>query len=162
MGTSTKIVTTALIGLALSLAGCDKAEQTKDDETPKEAPTTATQPDEQPDEQPADPAEQADAGQADMPAKIVSGEEIYGHVCVTCHGKTGDGKGLDQELFSYGAPEAKWTNGPTVDGIQKTLTQGVHATSMKPFPQYGEAERIAVAQYVLELREKLQKAEQTE
>jgi mono/diheme cytochrome c family protein len=161
--TISRITIVALLGLVLPLTACKKSGEP---ETPEQPSTTAPQP-EEPEDEPEEPAEKtkADAGaadSADAAVKIVSGEAIYGHVCVTCHGKTGDGKGLEQQLFSYGAPESKWTNGPTVEGIMKTLQTGVHESSMKPFPQYKKAERRAVAQYVLGLREKLQKEQKTE
>lgn len=83
------------------------------------------------------------------------GATIYERVCVTCHGKTGDGTGLEQKLFGFDAPVEEWTYGPSVEGIMTALNEGIHETSMKPFPEYGEAERRAVAKYVLELRETL-------
>jgi mono/diheme cytochrome c family protein len=88
------------------------------------------------------------------------GAGIYNRVCVTCHGRTGDGRGLEQELFPFDAPEERWTHGPTVEGILTTLEDGIHETSMQPFPEYGEVERRAVAKYVLELREALLDREQ--
>ena len=92
---------------------------------------------------------------------VHDGAEIYGRVCVTCHGKDGDGRGLEMELFGFGAPEAEWTNGPSVEGILMTLQDGIHETSMKPFPEYGEAARRAVANHVLELRESLTDEDET-
>ena len=94
-------------------------------------------------------------------AATVDGAEVYGRVCVTCHGKTGDGKGLEQELFSFATPADEWKNGPSVAGILKTLTTGVHETSMQPFPQFDDDEKRAVAEYVLELREDLIAADET-
>lgn len=85
------------------------------------------------------------------------GEELYGRVCITCHGPRGDGTGLEQELFSFGSPTDQWTNGPTVDGILTTLGEGVHDTSMQAFPEFGDVERRAIAAYVLELRADLVK-----
>lgn len=86
---------------------------------------------------------------------IELGEQVYGRVCVTCHGPEGDGKGLEQELFSFATPAEQWKNGPTVGGILATLDQGVHQTSMQPFPEFGPLERESVALYVLQLREEL-------
>lgn len=83
------------------------------------------------------------------------GEALYEQICVTCHGATGDGMGLEQQLFSFGAPEDQWKNGATIEGILTTLSDGIHDTSMQAFPQYGEPEREAIASYVLELRARL-------
>lgn len=80
------------------------------------------------------------------------GEAIYGRMCVTCHGKTGDGAGLEQKLFGFDTPVEEWTYGPTLEGIMTALNEGIHETSMQAFPEYGEAERRTVAKYVLELR----------
>ncbi len=82
--------------------------------------------------------------------------EVYSRVCVTCHGKKGDGRGLEIELFSFGSPEEEWSNGPTVDGILLTLEDGVHDSSMRAFPDLSDADRIALAEYILELRAALQ------
>ena len=88
-------------------------------------------------------------------ARSYDRSELYNRVCVTCHGPDGDGQGLAIQLFSFGAPEAEWRNGPTIEGIVITLEEGFHHTSMRPFPEYSEADRVALAEYVLELREAL-------
>jgi len=116
----------------------------------KSAPPAADQP-----EPPATRPDSStsDAGKPDIAP--LDGAELYGRVCVTCHGTDGDGKGLEQPLFSFGSPEQDWKNGPTVEGILTTLSEGVHDTSMAAFPGYGEAERRALATYVLSLRAEL-------
>lgn len=81
------------------------------------------------------------------------GAQVYKQVCVTCHGRTGDGRSLDQELFGFDAPADQWTNGPTLEGILQTLDEGIHDSSMTSFADYQEEDREAVARYVLELRE---------
>ena len=91
----------------------------------------------------------------DEPLLETNGRAMYEQVCVTCHGKTGDGTGLDQQLFSFAAPEEEWKNGASKDGIIITLAQGTHDSSMQSFAQYREKEREAVADYVLELRASL-------
>ncbi|MFU8804909.1 MAG: c-type cytochrome [Bradymonadaceae bacterium] len=90
---------------------------------------------------------------------ILYGQDLYERACMTCHGKTGDGRGLEQELFGFGAPVEAWTHTPSVEGILLTLHDGIHETSMQAFPDFHEAERQAVALYVLELREELSKPE---
>jgi mono/diheme cytochrome c family protein len=158
MGIRTKTLI-MIAGIAVVLGACKRSAQEKDDETPTEEPSTAAQVA----EESAGEAEPSDAGpSADAASEPVSGEAVYSRVCVTCHGETGDGQGLEQKLFGFDAPESEWTNGPTIEGIEKTLQEGIHATSMKPFPEYGEAERRAVAEYVLQLRENLQKTEPDE
>lgn len=89
----------------------------------------------------------------------MDGAELYGRICVTCHGAAGDGKGLGQQLFSFGTPEDQWKNGPTLEGITKTLAGGVHGSSMKPFPDFNEEQLGALAEHVLGLREALLAAE---
>lgn len=80
------------------------------------------------------------------------GQALYERVCVTCHGPRGDGQGLEQQLFSFAAPESDWKNGASVDGVLVTLADGIHETSMQPFPEFGEVERRAIAAHVLSLR----------
>jgi len=89
------------------------------------------------------------------PSKAPDGEELYGRVCITCHGKTGDGMGLGQQLFGFDTDAAKWKNGPTDAGILTTLADGIHETSMKPFGEFSETERKALAGWVLGLRKEL-------
>ncbi len=81
--------------------------------------------------------------------------DLYNRICVTCHGDAGDGQGMALQLFSFGAPEEEWRNGPTVEGVLITLDEGLHGTSMRPFPEYTEEDRRRLAAYILELREAL-------
>lgn len=113
------------------------------------------------DEEPATEPVSADPTQPRVP-NATHGAEVYARVCVTCHGKSGDGRGMEMKLFGFDEPAEKWTNGPTVEGIVKTLDQGIHQSSMKPFDDYSEGDRRAVALYVLELRERLLDAETDE
>ena len=81
--------------------------------------------------------------------------EVYEAVCVDCHGMRGDGVGVLAGGFSFGAPEEEWNNGPTVDGILQTLEDGIHESAMREFPEFPDADRLELADYILELRELL-------
>ena len=111
----------------------------------------------------AEMEEQLDEGTFDRGAEILGpdrdGSEVYGLICVSCHGKSGDGRGLEIQLFSFGAPEEEWSNEPTVDGILRTLEDGIHDSSMRAFPEYRDVDRVKLAEYVLELREALRQEE---
>lgn len=127
--------------LLLAATACQtpsEAEMKADDEVVSSTP------------QPAD-----GATQRPEPPKVEPnrGAQVYKQVCVTCHGRTGDGRGLEQELFGFDAPANQWTNGPTLEGILQTLDEGIHDSSMTSFADYREEDREAVARYVLELRE---------
>ena len=145
-----------LLVVLVVLVGCkSSSEKTEVPDEPQTQPTVA--------EADAAPPPVADAGTSTDDAGPVEagGEEVYERVCVTCHGKTGDGKGLGQQLFGFDTPANEWKNGPSVDGILITLEAGIHDTSMKAFPDYGDVERRAVAEYVLLLRAQLLQARES-
>lgn len=76
--------------------------------------------------------------------------ELYEAVCADCHGVDGDVRQAGG--FWYGAPAQAWTNGPTVDGVLVTLEEGIHASAMRSFPEYNDADRVELGEYVLDLR----------
>ena len=78
--------------------------------------------------------------------------EVYDEACASCHGDDGDGQGYDEVTFSYATPADEWTNGPTVDGILDTLEDGIHDSAMQEFPQFKDADRVELAEYVIDLR----------
>jgi len=147
---------------AVVLISCQTTEETRvTDELPAENPNSPgdTETDvEKPSESPT-PDESTTQNEV---AKATHGAEVYGRVCVTCHGKSGDGRGMEMKLFGFDAPAEDWKHGPTVEGIKKTLVDGIHDSSMKSFDYYSEGDREAVALYVLELRERLLEAQSQE
>ena len=86
--------------------------------------------------------------------------ELYGAVCVDCHGEQGDGAGYLEDGFSFASPAEEWSNGPHVDGILRTLEDGIHETAMRDFPQYKDSDRIELAEYILDLRRALNSADE--
>lgn len=165
--------------IALLLVGCIGSQQASEPDTPatepaaseaalSEAPQTAESPQTSAPAEESEPQSHSDRPSTDeaedyeepfdrSPDEFghYDSSEIYSRVCVTCHGKKGDGKGLEIELFSFGSPEEEWSNGPTVDGILLTLEDGVHDSSMRAFPDLSDADRVALAEYILDLREAL-------
>ncbi len=81
--------------------------------------------------------------------------QIYDAICASCHGDDGDGQGLTEEGFAFDAPEEEWTNSPSVDGILRTLEDGIHDTAMQQFPEFADADRVQLAEHVLDLRHAL-------
>ena len=81
--------------------------------------------------------------------------EVYAGACASCHGDDGDGRSEVEETFSYATPADEWSNGPTVDGILDTLEDGIHDSAMQEFPQFKDADRVELAEYVIDLRHAL-------
>lgn len=88
--------------------------------------------------------------------------DLYGAMCAACHGEDGDGNAPIPDAFSFATTAALWTNGPTVDGILLTLEDGIHHSAMRSFPEYQDFDRVALAEYILDLRRALAVDEEDE
>ncbi|MCB1141651.1 MAG: cytochrome c [Leptospiraceae bacterium] len=83
------------------------------------------------------------------------GKELFAQ-CTSCHGDTGAGDGpagaaLKPPPRNFKAPAAEWKNGKTLEGITKTLKEGIPGSSMASYAYLSEEESSALAKYVLEL-----------
>lgn len=120
------------IAVVLSLVlNCGKKEETEDTTTPATNAVALT-------------------------AEEAKGKEIFTINCVPCHGATGAGDGvaaaqLNPKPRNYKAPAADWKNGNTIEGITKTLNEGVKGSPMVPYKHLGDESIKALANYVLYL-----------
>lgn len=93
---------------------------------------------------------------ASAPAVASNGKEIYvNNGCNSCHGDTGLGDGaaaaaLNPKPRNFKAPTGEWKNGKSVEGITKTLKNGI-APGMAAYTHISDADMAAVASYILEL-----------
>jgi mono/diheme cytochrome c family protein len=92
---------------------------------------------------------------APTPAMLARGQALYAQNCVSCHGPTGDGdgpagKGLNPPPRCFAKPEG-WVNGSHIDGIFKTLDQGVKGSSMVAYTMLTKRDRMALVHYVRSL-----------
>lgn len=89
------------------------------------------------------------------PALLAQGRDLFGRECVSCHGPEGKGDGpgglaLNPRPRNFTAPEG-WKNNYRLDGIYKTLDQGIPGSGMGSFSYLGRKERMALAHYVQSL-----------
>jgi high-affinity iron transporter len=75
--------------------------------------------------------------------------------CAACHGVTGEGNG--PVSFALKPPPRNFTKDPfkggdSVEQVFATITNGLPKTSMAGFPKITEADRWALAHYVLTFR----------
>ena len=99
------------------------------------------------------------AGSARPPKRtarlLERGKSVYETHCIACHGERGEGDGvvaptLKPKPRNFRTQE--FAQGSSVRQIYATLGTGVPGTGMAKFPQLSDAERWAVAFYVLRLR----------
>lgn len=94
---------------------------------------------------------------ASAPSVAINGKEVYtNNACSTCHGEAGLGDGaagaqLKVKPRNFKAPTAEWKNGKSVEGIVKTLKEGIVQNGMAPYTHLSEGEMTAVANYILEM-----------
>ena len=95
---------------------------------------------------------------ASLEDRLARGKELFGPMCVRCHGFDGRGGGaagvgmepppanlVDRKVkFSSTPPSVK----PTELDLFRTITRGVHGTGMPAFADWPEADRWALATYV--------------
>ena len=86
------------------------------------------------------------------------GQVMYLRYCVGCHGENGDGQGpaavfLDPKPRDFSKGIYKFTstpaNSPPLDAdLLRTITNGLHGTSMPPWPLIPLTEREALVRYI--------------
>jgi mono/diheme cytochrome c family protein len=89
------------------------------------------------------------------PEILARGKELYESNCVTCHGRLGQGDGpaagtMNPGPRDFSSPD-RWTLGPEMPAIYKTLSEGVKGTSMASFDYLRKADRMALVHYVQSL-----------
>ena len=94
-------------------------------------------------------------------ALLDKGKAAFTTNCAACHGDKGDGTGpaavaLNPKPRNYATDAFK--QGDKVEDVFKTLQTGVPTTAMVSFSYLPEADRWALAYWVLELRAQGQKA----
>ncbi len=157
-----QLTSVLLIGLLLFVTGCStqaaadgavRAALADDDSSAVEAPSDETPSDEPSDELASDDGDDESGYDRPPPHDLEYDiSEVYAQVCADCHGQLGAGDGPAGEGFAFDNPADRWTNGPTADGILKTLEDGIHDTAMRDFPQFKDVDRVALAEYILDLR----------
>ncbi len=92
---------------------------------------------------------------AQTPKLLDAGKAAYGSTCLPCHGATGEGNG--PVAFAIKPPprnfvKDKFKNGDSLPQVFDTITNGLPNTRMVGYPQLADADRWAIAYYVLALR----------
>jgi mono/diheme cytochrome c family protein len=103
-----------------------------------------------------EPAVEEAAGTAGVPAELAKGEEIFAQNCASCHGEKGHGDGaasasLNPKPRNFQAPASEWKNGNTLEGITKTLNNGIAGGAMVAYKHLGDDSINEVAKYVVYL-----------
>ncbi len=92
------------------------------------------------------------------PALVAQGKDVYegsAAGCSACHGLTGEGNG--PVAFAIKPPPRNFVvddfkGGDKVENVFTTITLGLPGTKMVGYPQLPEADRWALAYYVLAFR----------
>lgn len=89
---------------------------------------------------------------------VLQGKRVYERHCAGCHGARGDGKGpaarfLDPKPRNFVRATYKFRSTPSGDlptdaDLMRTLTTGVHNTSMPSWKLLSDAERTALVEYI--------------
>ncbi|MCB1323693.1 MAG: cytochrome c [Spirochaetales bacterium] len=92
-----------------------------------------------------------------MSAEAQHGQELFvANGCQTCHGERGHGDGPAGQALQPPPRNfqsvADYKQGSTVDDITNTLLTGVPGTPMAAYAHLSEADRRAIAQYVVYLQ----------
>lgn len=106
-----------------------------------------------PEEESAEPESTAGG----MSAEAQHGQELFvANGCQTCHGERGHGDGPAGQALQPPPRNfqsvADYKQGSTVDDITNTLLTGVPGTPMAAYAHLSEADRRAIAQYVVYLQ----------
>jgi cytochrome c oxidase cbb3-type subunit 2 len=93
-----------------------------------------------------------------LPALRAEGARVYARYCVGCHGEKGDGRGPAADMlivkprdFTSGVFKFRSTPSgalPTDEDLYRTVTRGLHRTSMPEWSLLTERARLAVVQYL--------------
>lgn len=113
---------------------------------------------------PAEPQKPAAAGKypafglTDEQATLKNGQRVYTTYCVGCHGVTGDGNGpaarfLNPKPRNFQTAQFRFSSRPsgelpTDEDLLRTVTEGLHGTSMPAWDLLPEEDRRAVVTYL--------------
>ena len=94
-----------------------------------------------------------------LDADLQAGKEAFEMSCASCHGIEGAGDGaaaaaLNPKPRNYKAPASEWKNGNTLEGVTKTLKQGIKGSSMVSYSHLGDETLGQIAKYVVHLTKK--------
>jgi mono/diheme cytochrome c family protein len=83
---------------------------------------------------------------------IEMGKQLYASNCVSCHGETGEGNGpagasLNPPPRNFTNMD-NWKNGATLEGLYKTMQEGIPNTGMASFANLLPEQRLALIFYV--------------
>ncbi len=89
------------------------------------------------------------------PALLARGKVLFEQNCVACHGPEGHGdgpaaKGLNPPPRDF-TRAANWVNGYQIEGIWKTLQEGVKGSAMVAYDYLSMKDRMALVHYVQSL-----------
>lgn len=89
------------------------------------------------------------------PELMARGKELYLRICATCHGAEGKGdgpgaKGLKPTPRNF-TEGAEWKNGSSIEGIYKTLEEGIKGSSMVAYKDLRRKDRMALVHVVRSL-----------
>ncbi len=89
------------------------------------------------------------------PELVAAGKVLFGQNCAACHGPAGRGdgpaaKGLNPPPRNF-SQAGGWKNGSQVEGVWKTLQEGVKGTSMAAYDYLSKRDRMALVHYVRSL-----------
>lgn len=98
------------------------------------------------------------AAVATLDPELEKGKEAFEMNCASCHGEKGAGDGpgganLNPKPRDYRLPADQWKNGPTVEGITKTLNEGIPGSGMVSYKHLGDETLQSLAKYVMYLHE---------
>ncbi|MCB1191219.1 MAG: cytochrome c [Leptospiraceae bacterium] len=98
------------------------------------------------------------AAVATLSPELEKGKEAFEMNCASCHGEKGAGDGpgganLNPKPRDYRLPAEQWKNGPTAEGITKTLNEGIPGSGMVPYKHLGDETIQSLAKYVMHLHE---------
>lgn len=95
-------------------------------------------------------------------AELENGKKLYTtSTCNTCHGDNGDGKTPVAEALKPRSPRdftaGKWVNPKkglktNIDKVFDAITNGLPGSAMAPFAHLSEADRCALANYVMSFK----------
>lgn len=90
------------------------------------------------------------------PVAANPGADLFAQNCASCHGEKGMGDGpaganLNPKPRNYKSPAKDWKNGPTVEGITKTLKEGIPGSGMVSYAHLGDESIKQLAEYVITL-----------
>jgi len=89
------------------------------------------------------------------PALLARGKELYSQECISCHGPGGKGDGpgglaLNPRPRDFTASQG-WKNNSHIDGIYKTLQEGIPGSGMASFSYLSRKDRMALVHHVQSL-----------